>query len=398
MDKGKENLNLTNFKKDLNTENLKIIKDILNKINLTIGKKLLSWLFRYPRYLKNFFYLYQAYINAQQTREKELKSGLQVPPTLILSITPHCNLKCEGCYAQAAGNIEPYKEEKNKIHTKNILNQEKWYKIIEESRELGVFCNIIAGGEPFLFPGLIELCNNFKDRTFVIFTNGTALTPTDYELLKYTTNLAIIVSIEGSPKITNQRRGSKVYEKAFDTIKNLNKIGVPTGISTTITSINYKYWMDPKNIDDLIAQDIRIIFLLEYIPPSPLNTLLLTPEQRREFRAQILEFRKIKPIFIIHSPGDEEKYGGCISAGRGFAHINAQGDLTPCPVSNIATHNLTNFSLRQGLASPLFKEICKNEHLLETEGMPCALFAHPDEVSNLAQLVGAYKTNLNLKE
>ena len=84
--------------------------------------------------------------------------------------------------------------------------------------------------------------------------------------------------------------------------------------------------MDPKNIDDLIAQDIRIIFLLEYIPPSPLNTLLLTPEQRREFRAQILEFRKIKPTFKIHSPGDEEKYGGCISAGRGFAHINAQGD------------------------------------------------------------------------
>lgn len=104
--------------------------------------------------------------------------------------------------------------------------------------------------------------------------------------------------------------------------------------------------MDPKNIDDLIAQDIRIIFLLEYIPPSPLNTLL----------------------------------------------------LTPCPVSNIATHNLTNSSLREGLASPLFKEICKNEHLLETEGMPCALFAHPDEVSNLAQLGGAYKTNLNLEE
>jgi sulfatase maturation enzyme AslB (radical SAM superfamily) len=164
MDKGKENLNLTNFKKDLNTENLKIIKDILNKINLTIGKKLLSWLFRYPRYLKNFFYLYQAYINAQQTREKELKNGLQVPPTLILSITPHCNLKCEGCYAQAVGNIEPYKEEKNKINTKNTLNQEKWHKIIEESRELGVFCNIIAGGEPFLFPGLIERHRSYPNR------------------------------------------------------------------------------------------------------------------------------------------------------------------------------------------------------------------------------------------
>jgi len=48
------------------------------------------------------------------------------------------------------------------------------------------------------------------------------------------------------------------------------------------------------------------------------------------------------------------------------------------------------------LASSLFKEICKNEHLLETEGMPCALFAHPEEVSALAKLVGAYKTDLDI--
>jgi len=126
------------------------------------------------------------------------------------------------------------------------------------------------------------------------------------------------------------------------------------------------------------------------------HSLLLKPEERREFRKQILEFRSTKPIFIIHSPGDEEYFGGCVSAGRGFAHVTPAGDLTPCPVSNIATHNLTNSTLREGLASPLFKEICKNEHLLETEGMPCALFAHPEEVSTLAKLVGAYKTDIDI--
>ncbi len=49
-----------------------------------------------------------------------------------------------------------------------------------------------------------------------------------------------------------------------------------------------------------------------------------------------------------------------------------------CPVSNIATHNLVNSTLRKG-CNPLFKEICKNEHLLETDGVPCALFAHPEK-------------------
>ncbi|MHA1277745.1 MAG: hypothetical protein ACTSQ8_11175 [Candidatus Helarchaeota archaeon] len=55
-----------------------------------------------------------------------------------------------------------------------------------------------------------------------------------------------------------------------------------------------------------------------------------------------------KQIFLLHSPGDEEYMGGCVSAGRGFAHITPMGDLTPCPVSNIATHNLTKASLREG--------------------------------------------------
>ena len=405
--------------KNLNKGNLKILKDTLSKMNPNIGKKLIPWVLQHPRYLKSFFPLYQAYTHAQQTREVELENGLQVPLTLIISITPRCNLNCEGCYASTAGNIKRRKSSKTKTSTKAPLNREQWQKIIKEAGELGIFVNIIAGGEPFLFPGLTELCAEFKDQTFVIFTNGTALTEVDYNLLKHSTNLAIIVSIEGSPESTNKRRGTGVYEKALKTIKSLDQIGVPTGISTTITRMNFRYWMNPENIDNLIKQNIKILFLIEYIPQAPLfqskkestdhstkasldmtpsesydHSLLLKLEERREFRAQILKFRSTKPIFIIHSPGDEEYFGGCVSAGRGFVHVTPAGDLTPCPVSNIATHNLTNSTLREGLASPLFKEICKNEHLLETEGMPCALFAHPEEVSVLAKLVGAYKTDL----
>ncbi|MFB0517815.1 MAG: hypothetical protein ACETWC_00880, partial [Acidobacteriota bacterium] len=67
--------------------------------------------------------------------------------------------------------------------------------------------------------------------------------------------------------------------------------------------------------------------------------------------------------------------------------------LTPCPVSNVATYNLLASSLREGLASPLFKEIRANAHLLETEGMPCGLFAHPQEVDALARAVNAYRTD-----
>jgi len=87
----------------------------------------------------------------------------------------------------------------------------------------------------------MELCGEFKDQTFVIFTNGTTLTQADYSFLKYSTNLAIIVSIEGSPESTNKRRGTGVYEKALKTIKSLDQIGVATGISATIARTNFRY-------------------------------------------------------------------------------------------------------------------------------------------------------------
>jgi MoaA/NifB/PqqE/SkfB family radical SAM enzyme len=96
--------------------------------------------------------------------------------------------------------------------------------------------------------------------------------------------------------------------------------------------------------------------------------------------------------YIIHSPGDEEALGGCVSAGRGFVHVNPSGDVTACPVSALATHNVRKSSLSEALASPLFAMIRENGHLLETEGHPCGLSAHAEELEKMARGLGAYRT------
>jgi MoaA/NifB/PqqE/SkfB family radical SAM enzyme len=400
------------------------LKYDLEKLDPNFARMLLPWILRNPRYIRAAIRLMRSVKKAKQTRVKAQENGLMVPPFLIISITSQCNLFCTGCYAAATGNLYNRKSKGNSL-PKTSLNIEQWHKIISEARELGVIGFVIAGGEPFLYPGLLDICEEFKDRLFLILTNGTTLSKADFKRLRHLTNLAIIVSVEGGPELTNSRRGEGVYEKAMTNLTRLNKMGILTGISATITRINYRYWMDNKLIDDLISQGIRFGFFIEYIPltpgiepdletPSSIGTikdksesredsikwdtkndhlLMLTPEERAEFRAQMLNYRETKPIYIVHSPGDEEYFGGCVSAGRGFAHVTPTGDLTPCPVSNIATHNLTKATLREGLESPLFEEIRKNEHLLETEGMPCALFAHPIEVDVLAKSVGAYRTN-----
>lgn len=386
------------------------LREALDNLDPNLTRVFLPWILRHPRYLRASATLIPAINRARKVRIEEKAKGLIVPPVLILSITSRCNLQCMGCYAAAVG-ITPDVASNDNLETQFELPFENWRKIITEASQLGVFAFVIAGGEPFMFPGLIELCQEFKDRLFIIITNGTAISDVDFKRLRRSTNVAVIVSIEGDRKVTNSRRGKGVYEKAVKTIQRLAKSGVVTGVSVTITSLNYKYWMDSEFLDDFINMGVRIGVFTEYIPTTPGiefglksrqpnpptgdNGLMLDKEERALFRSQILNFRDTKSIYLIHSPGDEDLFGGCVSAGRGFAHVTPSGDLTPCPVSNIATHNLSDKTLREGLASDLFKTIRDNKNLLETEGTPCALFAHPKEVRELAKSVGAYHTDVN---
>jgi MoaA/NifB/PqqE/SkfB family radical SAM enzyme len=363
------------------------IKTTLKLVDSNMAKVFAPWILRHPKYLFVFKKLVKSFKHSLELRNKAKEEGYLVPPFMILSITKRCNLHCAGCYAAAAGTLD--------IASNSQLRINEWRSIIEEANELGVFAYIIAGGEPFLFPGLLELCKEFSDRLFIIFTNGTAIKENDFKKLKKLKNTGVIVSLEGDREATDYRRGNGVYEKALESLKRLNKIGVFNGISVTINGLNYEHWMNPQLIDSLIKKGIRIGFFLEYIPSKKdiTTSLMLTERERELFRAKILEYRSNKKIYLIHSPGDEELLGGCVSAGRGFAHITPSGDLTPCPVSNIATHNLKTSTLEEGLKSKFFKIIRENEHLLETEGVPCALFAHKEEVEELARSVGAYFTS-----
>jgi MoaA/NifB/PqqE/SkfB family radical SAM enzyme len=254
---------------------------------------------------------------------------------------------------------------------------------------------MIAGGEPFLLPGIAKLFRDHPDRLFLVFTNGTALKPGDYQILNNCSNTVIVVSLEGDRDLTDLRRGQGVYEKALGTLDRLREAGVLTGIAVTVGSANIEYWSQPLNIDALIAHSGPLAMFLEQIPTSGCESgAQLTNEQRVRFRETVVQYRDraTNGAFIIHSPGDEEALGGCVSAGRGFAHINPSGDVTACPVSALATHNVRSSNLREALASQLFTMIRENGHLLETEGHPCGLSAHEAELEHMAQGLGAYRT------
>ncbi len=67
-------------------------------------------------------------------RELLDKEGIKVPPIMILSVTPSCNLSCQGCFAFNIGNVN-----QDISSAKHSLRKEDWINFIDESNKLGVF-------------------------------------------------------------------------------------------------------------------------------------------------------------------------------------------------------------------------------------------------------------------
>jgi MoaA/NifB/PqqE/SkfB family radical SAM enzyme len=365
----------------------------IDGVDPQLSRVLVPWVVRHPRYLPGFLRLARTIGQSRRVRARALAGGVQVPPFLVLSVTSKCNLRCAGCFAGAVGTVTAKPAQPG-------LSLRDWHGIVDEAVRLGVMAFMIAGGEPFLLPGIARLFRDHPDRLFLVFTNGTALKPDDYQILKKCSNTVIVVSLEGDRDLTDLRRGRGVFEKALGSLDRLQAAGVLTGIAVTVAPANIGYWTDPRNIDELIAHSGPLAMFIEQIPTGQVPTGscesggLLTEEQRRRFRETVVQYRDRATggAFIIHSPGDEEALGGCVSAGRGFAHVNPSGDVTACPVSPLATHNVRTSNLREALASPLFTMIRENAHLLETEGHPCGLSAHAEELETMTKDLGAYRT------
>jgi MoaA/NifB/PqqE/SkfB family radical SAM enzyme len=362
-----------------------------SEIDPQLSRVLAPWIASHPRYLPGFMRLARTLGRSRRARARALDEGLRVPPFLVLSVTSQCNLRCLGCYAAAVGTVAAQPARAG-------LDLAGWRKVIDEAAELGVMAFMIAGGEPFLLPGLTQLIRDYPDRLFLIFTNGTAIRAEDEKALERCTNAVVVVSIEGDRALTDSRRGVGVFDRALATLDRLRDSGVLTGLAVTVNAANVEYWSDPAHIDALIAHSGPLAMFIEQIPAAGCDDgAEMTAAQRACFRETVVAYRERQSqgAFIIHSPGDEEALGGCVSAGLGFAHVTPGGDVTACPVSALATHNLKNSSLREALASPLFTMIRENRQLLETEGHPCGLSAHAAELETMAQGLGAYRTGLS---
>jgi MoaA/NifB/PqqE/SkfB family radical SAM enzyme len=266
------------------------------------------------------------------------------------------------------------------------MSDEKLRSTIAEAKDIGVSIMVIGGGEPMMRPEIIDITSEFPEVIFLVFTNGLLLDEEKLDRIQKSRNFVPVISLEGDRAGTDFRRGEGVYAGLEKIIRKLKKRNIFWSVSLTLTRLNYETIMDDTFVANLVSQGCKLMFFVEYTPiTGGTEDWLISDEQRENLIVKRDEFRKKHPALFIAVPGDEEEIGGCLSAGRGFVHINPLGDVEPCPFAPYSDTNLRNASLIQALQSDFLKEIRDNhDHLSETEG-GCALWVERKWVQSVFQ-------------
>jgi MoaA/NifB/PqqE/SkfB family radical SAM enzyme len=312
---------------------------------------------------------------AARQRAQWAAQGLDVPPLLIASVTQRCNLRCKGCYAQAQHRDSAPE-----------LSTGEWADVLAQARELGISIVLLAGGEPLMRPDLLELTEGQRGMIFPLFTNGLLLDEAMIERLAAQRHVIPVISLEGHQNDTDGRRGAGVHAHSLQAMARLRERGLFFGTSLTVTSQNLDTVSSPAYLHDLIASGCRLFFFVEYVPTVPGTEFLVLEEGQRAGLNRLLEeLQRSLPGLFVALPGDEELYGGCLAAGRGFVHVSAEGRLEPCPFAPFSDVSLRDAPLAEALRSPFMRALRESDvHLAETQG-GCALWAQREQVLALLQ-------------
>lgn len=295
-----------------------------------------------------------------------------MPPIMIMSVTNDCNLQYEGCYANT-------QERERDLE----VSSETIDRVISEGVELGVSIFMIAGGEPLMKEGILEIIKKYPQTIFIMFTNGMLINDSVLRALKKMKHLIPVFSLEGNKMTTDLRRGQGVYESAMEKMKTLDDYKMLFGSSITLTRLNFEEVMESKFLSDLEREGCRTFFLIEYVPCNGDKSLCLTEKQKEQLLKNVEMIKKETSMLPIPLPGDEDYFDGCLATGRGFIDVSSTGAIEACPFAPYSDVSISDTALKKALTSRLLTEIRLNHHKLEEAEGGCALFENPQWVTGL---------------
>ena len=306
------------------------------------------------------------------------RQGIHVPPFMIASIASKCNLHCAGCYARANKSCSDRQLGQE-------LNAERWDRIFKEASDLGVSFILLAGGEPLTRRDVLKKAVKYPNIIFPVFTNGTMFDRETLAFFGKHRNMIPVISIEGNREYTDQRRGEGIYDTLMAAMDELSKGMVFFGVSITATKTNLSVISGRAFVGHMRDRGCKIVFYIEYVAADGSVHLAPNEQDRTQLAASIESLRsEYGDMIFLSFPGDEENLGGCLASGKGFFHINPFGAAEPCPFSPFSDTNLSERTLLDALASPLFEKIRALDVLKDKHEGGCVLFTHEEKIRGIA--------------
>ena len=129
---------------------------------------------------------------------------MNFPKYVSFTITNACNLRCKMCgHWSDEGYMHDMKE-----RLRQEMTLEVWKRLVDELAEHSVQWILLRGGEPFLFPEIIDLLDYINSRGMFlsIDTNGTMLEKFAPDIVRIG-NMHLTISVDGPEHIHDQVRG-----------------------------------------------------------------------------------------------------------------------------------------------------------------------------------------------
>ncbi len=323
-----------------------------------------------------------SFLGKQKRNQLAEEMGVNVPSAVLIDPTSACNLRCKGCWAGEYNQTDQLEPE--------LVNR-----IITEARELGIHWVVLSGGEPFVYPHLLDVIAKHPKSFFMTYTNGTLINEEVADRLAELGNLSPSFSLEGWQEQTDDRRGAGVFKKVTDAMDRLRERGVFFGASITAMRNNIDALFSDDFFDFLIEKGVLYVWAFHYVPVGrdPNTDLMLTPRQRLWLVDRVKTIRQKKPIFIADFWNDGYYTDGCIAGGRQYFHINAAGDVEPCAFVHFSVDNIRGKSVRDVLQNPFFLEYQKRIPFNKNHLAPCPIIDAPHALQEMVHEVKACPTH-----
>lgn len=271
--------------------------------------------------------------------EDAVKNGRLLSMEIEFSL--RCNFRCPYCYVP------------HNSYPENELSREEICDVILQAKDLGARKIIILGGEPTLYPDILDMIRFIRkqDLEVEMFTNGTRITE-DFAKQLYDNDVRVALKMnsfdENHQDMLTGKKGS--YNSIKQALQNLKKVGYPSdekflAVSTVICR---------HNINELITmwqwlRDQKIVPYFEIITPQ---------ENAKHNKWLYVNPKELYDIFTRISEIDRTMYGQDwdpqppLVGNRCLRHqfsclVTSTGNVMPCvgvsiPIGNIRKQQLGN--------------------------------------------------------